>query len=101
MIAINMKMPSCCAECDMCLCLDDDYSGLCSITQTTNTSRTDSRNSDCPLIEIVTCEGCKHNAYETKIKGDESIKIFCRKNKTYRCIDGFCSDGERREQDED
>lgn len=52
---------------------------------------------DCPLVEIVTCKDCKYNAYETKIKGDESIKIFCRKNKTYRCIDGFCSDGKRRE----
>jgi hypothetical protein len=55
------------------------------------------RHPYCPLIEIVTCKDCKYNAYETKIKGDESIKIFCRKNKTYRCIDGFCSDGKRRE----
>ena len=93
MIAINMKMPSCCEECDMCLCLDDDYSGLCSITQTTNTSRTDSRNSDCPLIEIVTCEDCKYRDARTERDG----YAYCSKKWLDTYKDHFCAEVERRE----
>lgn len=93
MIAIKeMEMPKSCFQCDF-------YSGEygCRLKFTEECNPSVEKPDDCPLIEIVTCKDCKHNAYETKIKGDESIRIFCRKNKTYRCIDGFCSDGKRRE----
>jgi hypothetical protein len=95
MIAIkDMEMPSCCENCGLCLCLDDDISGLCYLTQTTNMDRTNSRNSDCPLVEIVTCKNCKY-------WHDDGIVTTCDRNIGNGFPrDYYCANGERREQDE-
>ncbi len=50
----------------------------------------DTRPSDCPLVEIVTCENCKHNGYSSV------TRIYCKLHKWYPCSDYYCADGERR-----
>lgn len=51
------------------------------------------------LTELVTCRDCKYNAYPIATIGDEPKRICCMKHRhsIYPCIDGFCSEGERRE----
>lgn len=94
MIAIkDMEMPKNCVECDHldlreALGCQLIYSGCANC----------GRHPDCPLVEIITCKDCKHNAYQiAKIRDSEPTRIYCRKHKIHPCIDGFCSDAERRE----
>lgn len=91
----DMEMPSCC-HWDCPLAREDG--GACMLdAYDAKTDTKKERASDCPLVEIITCKDCKHNAYETKIKGSELTRIFCTKNKNYPCIDDFCADAERKE----
>ena len=48
------------------------------------------RASDCPLVEIVTCKDCKHNAKNGKC--DLGHRFHMREPSTF-----YCADGERRE----
>lgn len=87
----DMKMPSCCANCDMSYCLDKDGSCGCFITQGTNFDMYNSKLANCPLVEIVTCKDCKH-------WHDDGIMTTCDKNIGHGFPrDYFCADGERGE----
>lgn len=60
MIAIKgMEMPTSCKEC-MLNNVDSPWFGLCRTTGNNVIEYKDSRHSNCPLVEIVTCKDCKH-----------------------------------------
>lgn len=88
MIAIkDMEMPKSCTECEMTH--EDRYScDLCDFTgsDVTYEIRKNLKHSDCPLVEIVTCEDCKHR------RGN-----VCRSFRHLISDDFFCADGERKE----
>ena len=93
MIAIkDMEMPKSCAECDFRK--SDPYSGevYCSKAIGSNTIIYEKeRLENCPLVEIITCNGCKH-------WHDDGIITTCDKNIGHGFPkDHFCGDGERRE----
>ena len=80
MIAIDMEMPSCCAECPMYQSEDSDY---CDITGEWITGEEMKRYKDCPLVEIVTCKDCKYSA-------GRECDLFIKNPR-------ICIDGKRRE----
>lgn len=91
MVAIDMEMPK---ECYMCPLLDDEY-GVCKIIGETKVDMTEERAKDCPLVEIVTCENCKHSYSCKNPKGSFRVCHLdcCKRVKD----DYFCPYGERRE----
>ena len=90
----DMEMPKSCNECPfkandyVCRLLDCAFS----------CNHFKERNYNCPLVEIVTCKDCKHNAYQiVKYEDSEPTRVYCRKHKIHPCIDDFCADAKRRE----
>jgi hypothetical protein len=77
-------LPSCCYECPYF----DDY---CALTGKWERDTEQIRDNDCPLVEIVTCKGCKNY-----VKGalDEEI---CLKGHELIHENFYCADAERRE----
>lgn len=67
MIAINMEMPKCCHwDCPLC----NEDGGACMLgAYDSKTDTKKERAKDCPLIEIVTCKGCKHRDTRTEKDG--------------------------------
>ena len=98
MIAIkDMEMPKKCSECGFCINQKtNDYGsfGECSLQSRKEVNcLVWSRDSDCPLVEIVTCKDCKHN-------GTSRCKCSLCDGEVYMSYnhpDFYCADGERRE----
>lgn len=94
MVAINMEMPSCCAECE--LCINGQYEELTCALLGEEWEETDynsdHRDEKCPLIEIGTCKDCKHWCH---IDGYESLDT-CRLIFRTRHSDFYCADFEKR-----
>jgi hypothetical protein len=89
MIAINMKMPKSCIECEekgirfvnSCPLIFDGKADI-------------ERHSNCPLREILTCKDCRHWSF------DENKSIlcgYCSELETETNEDFYCGDAERRE----
>lgn len=65
MITIKgMEIPTSCKEC-MLNNVDSPWFGLCRTTGNNVIEYKDSRHTDCPLVEIVTCKECKYNNENT------------------------------------
>lgn len=91
MIAIKgMKMPKSCSECSFKA--NDYVCGLLDCAFSCN--HFTERNYNCPLVEIVTCEDCKHRNRNYEKDGFG----YCRKVKQDTHEIFFCRYGERREQ---
>lgn len=93
MIAIkDMEMPKNCADCNMATCNDsvESWNYVCSINLKDIDFNESERAEHCPLVEIVTCQNCKH-------WHDDGIMTTCDKNigngfpKDY-----YCADAEKR-----
>ena len=92
MIAIkDMEMPKNCADCNMGTCNDsvESWNYVCSINLKYIDINESERAENCPLVEIVTCQNCKHL----------SATHSCNVSRDHRiCPDAFyCANGERRE----
>ncbi len=94
MVAIDMKMPKSCFQCDF---YSNEYGCKLKFTEECNPSV--EKPDDCPLVEIITCKDCKHwkdsdGVYRRGI-GAESICPINLKE----VHDGifYCCNGERRE----
>ena len=104
MIAIkDMEMPKKCSECGFCINQKtNDYGsfGECSLQSRKEVNcLVWSRDSDCPLVEIVTCKDCKQwkdsdGVYRRGLGAESKCHINIKK-----VFDGnfYCADGERRE----
>lgn len=87
MIAIpNMEKPK---RCELCPCSYYSEGALSDICQITN-EPIDGTPTDCPLIDIVTCEECKH------WYNDADCGMACEFTNMGQPINGFCNWGERR-----
>jgi hypothetical protein len=97
MVVVNMEMPTKCSQCGFCINQKtNDYGsfGECSLQdRKTVDCLVWSRDSDCPLTEIVTCKDCIHRDPEDK---------FCDcghmiKWSSPREDNWYCKDAERKE----
>jgi hypothetical protein len=103
MVVVNMEMPTKCSQCGFCINQKtNDYGsfGECSLQdRKTVDCLVWSRDSGCPLTEIVTCKDCKHwkdsdGVYRRGIGAESKCSI-----NTKEVYDGnfYCALGERRE----
>ena len=94
MIAIKeMNIPKRCEECKFCLRQGtNDYGsfGECLLQKSRVNCLNSSRDTDCPLVEIVTCKDCKHNYEDT-----------CDFDGLGVCDEYFCANGKRKEEEEE
>ena len=94
MIAIkDMEMPKNCADCNMGTCNDsvESCNYVCSINLKYIDINESERSENCPLVEIVTCQNCKH-------WHDDGIMTTCDKNIGHGFLScHFCADAERKE----
>jgi hypothetical protein len=95
MVVVNMEMPTKCSQCGFCINQKtNDYGsfGECSLQdRKTVDCLVWSRDSDCPLMEIVTCKDCKY-------WHDDGIVTTCDRNIGNGFPqDHYCADAERRE----
>lgn len=89
MIAINMEMPPKCSRCILCINQKtNDYGsfGKCSLqNEKTVNCLVWSRDSDCPLTEIITCKDCKYWDKEKRfcpvIKCNTVKEFYCERGK--------------------
>ena len=91
MIAIKgLEMPKKCSQCDFCInqkTNDYGFFGECLLqNRKTVNCLVWSRDSDCPLVEIVTCKDCKNNK-----------NGVCPNYRHFVDDDFYCADAERRE----
>ena len=92
MIAINTKMPKSCWRCKFCY---DNKGYYCAINNNllaySIVDIPSERPSNCPLVEIITCEDCKY-------WHDDGITTTCDKNIGHGFPkDHYCADAERKE----
>jgi hypothetical protein len=90
MIAIkDMKMPK---SCILCPFMDNDGWYCCDVNPEVVVSMDDERRAKkCPLVEIATCEHCKHNAKNEKAC-DMGHRFRMREPSTFYCADYKRSD---------
>lgn len=98
MIAIKgMEMPSCCMMCDFCK--EVPYTGelYCNITAS-DILNIREKLDDCPLVEIITCKDCEHNA---KVCSKGYSEGYCEMHECVVSDDHFCFLAERKNTDAD
>ncbi len=91
MVVVNMEMPTKCSQCGFCINQKtNDYGsfGECSLQdRKTVDCLVWSRDSGCPLVEIVTCKDCKY--------WDEP---YCNLINNFTDGDYYCASAKRRKQ---
>lgn len=89
----NIEKPKTREDCPCAYFTEGAYTDEC---QVTHKHITDEKPTDCPLIEIVRCEDCKHYGFKETDRGG----FPCCTNEIgatpYRMPTDFCSYGERR-----
>lgn len=96
MVAIDMEMPSCCANC--VLCINGQYEELTCALLVEEWEETDynsdHRDEKCPLVEIGTCKDCKQLGvmdcgYYCKLNhwGKISTESYCGGMGDFYCAD--------------
>ena len=91
MIAIDMKMPKSCLHCPF---LDWGWYSCTAVPEIAVSMEEDKRAKNCPLIEVATCEHCKHNTKngkDTTACGMEH-RFRMREPSTFYCADYKRSD---------
>lgn len=81
MIAIDIEMPKSCIHCPF---LDWGWCGCNVSPEVVVDMGEEQRAKNCPLIEVATCEDCKHNA---KNVCDMGHRFRMREPSTFCCID--------------
>lgn len=95
MVAVKgMKMPKSCIDCPFVKAEGTKF--FCSrIMKYIDKDNLGNKHDDCPLVEIVTCEDCKHYFID-----EDGCGYHCEKSDTERiptCADFYCIHAERRE----
>lgn len=89
MLAVKeINIPKNCEECKFCINQKtNDYGsfGECLLQKSEVNCLRSSRDTDCPLVEIVTCKDCKYNYEDT-----------CDFDGLEVCDDYFCANGKRK-----
>lgn len=101
MVAIKgMEMPKSCWKCNFCLNKDGYYCAISSelLADEAVDIPDESRPSDCPLTEIVTCKDCKNwlKGVNTQMS-DYKEYNFCPMVDFNTSEDFYCAAGERKE----
>jgi hypothetical protein len=89
MIAIkNTDMPTTCIYCPLF--------DICNVTEEMKANSSKEKPKNCPLVEIVTCEHCKHRCDDEDLHGYHCERYHNVRFPVYN--DFWCADGKRKEE---